>query len=362
MSADYSRQGRSDPDAYARYLAGMDSTMRQKVALTAAHLLGRGRIADMGMGSGAGSHALAALYPALEVVGVDVDPAMVQLARAKYQGPNLSFVAGDIAAPLFAPASLDGIFDSSVLHHVTSFGGYDRESAGRCLAVQADELAPHGVLIVRDFLDPGPGEVLLDIPGGDGDASSDPRLASTAALLERFAIEFRSLHETPGFPCTRIEPDPRPGWRRYRLSHTHAVEFVLRKDYRRDWESEVQEEYTYCTQPEFEAIFASLGLRVLASTPLRTPWIVRNRFVQRFALRDARTGDSLDWPATNYIIVGEKVPLGEGVRLRDAGDAAPLGFLELTSYRHRETGAVRDLVRRPNLSLDVLPWFEEHGE
>ena len=60
---DDSRQRRGDLEAYQRYLRGMDVSMRQKVALTAAHLLGQGWVADMGMGSGLGSRALAALYP-----------------------------------------------------------------------------------------------------------------------------------------------------------------------------------------------------------------------------------------------------------------------------------------------------------
>src|SRR5579863_7428092 len=156
--------------AYDRYLAGMDASMRQKVALTAAHLLCRGRVADMGMGSGAGTRALAALYPQLEVVGVDVDETMVALAREKHVLPNLTFVAGDVAKPVFEDGSLDGVFDSSVLHHVTTFGGYDHQNAARALAVQARALRDHGVLVVRDFVDPGPGEVLLDVPADDGDA------------------------------------------------------------------------------------------------------------------------------------------------------------------------------------------------
>src|SRR3954452_3867576 len=116
-NGDYEAQGRGALAAYERYLAGMDSSMRQKVALTAAHLLCEGRIADMGMGSGAGSEELASLYPALQVVGVDVSETMVELARAKYRLPNLEFHVGDIARPVFPPGSLDGIFDSSVLHH-----------------------------------------------------------------------------------------------------------------------------------------------------------------------------------------------------------------------------------------------------
>ncbi|HEX3346409.1 MAG TPA: class I SAM-dependent methyltransferase, partial [Polyangiaceae bacterium] len=222
---------RESRDAYQRYLSGMDASMRQKVALTAAHLLGRGRVADMGMGSGAGSRALAALYPQLEVVGVDVDPTMVALARERHTLPNLSFVVGDVAREVFPEASLDGVFDSSVLHHVTTFGGYDHENAARALAAQARALRDHGVLVVRDFVDPsrGPGDdVLLDLPADDGDDSGDPRTCSSASLFERFAREFRSLHARPGFAFGTLAP-ARPGWRRYRCAHKLAAEMLLRK-------------------------------------------------------------------------------------------------------------------------------------
>jgi len=356
-------QHRGDAQAYDRYLRGMDVSMRQKVALTAAHLLGEGRVADMGMGSGKGSHALASLYPRLSVMGVDLDPVMVERAQDAHRLSNLAFRVGDIAKPVFEPGSLDGIFDSSVLHHVTSFGGYDRESAVRALECQVPQLREGGVLIVRDFVDPGPGEVILDVPADDGDASEDPRICSTAALLERFSREFRSLHATPGFPLQSVDDTTklRPGWRRYRLSKTHAVEFLLRKDYRLDWEGEAKEEYTYLTQEAFEASFQRLGLRVLASTPLRNPWILRHRFQDHFAWRDAE-GQPLDPPATNYLIVGEKVRPGDGVRFEAARSHPSLGFLKLERHRHRGTGQVFDLVRRPFRTLDMVPFFEEGGE
>src|SRR5262249_14804807 len=194
-----------------------------KVALTAAHLLCKGKVADMGMGSGSGSHALAALYPDLDVVGVDVDPNMVALAREKFQLPNLTFEVGDIATAVFPPGSLDGVFDSSVLHHVTTFGGYDHQAAARALAVQAEQLRVHGVLVVRDFVDPGAGEVLLDLPAGDGDSADDPRTASTSVLFERFAREFRALSATPGFRFERVA-GAADGWRRYRVARKLAAE------------------------------------------------------------------------------------------------------------------------------------------
>lgn len=357
------QQRRDDLSAYARYLAAMDASMRQKVALTAAHLLCEGRVADMGMGSGQGSAALAQLYPRLEVIGVDIDPTVVELARRAHRLPNLSFRLGDIAAAVFPPESLDGIFDSSVLHHVTSYGGYRHANAADALAAQVEQLAPGGVLVVRDFLDPGPGQVLLDVPADDGDEGADPLSASTAALLERFAREFRSLSPEPGFPLSLVPPGPtgalpapRPGWRRYRLAHKHAVEFVLRKDYRADWDAEVKEEYTYFSQAQFEALFARLGLRVLASTPLRNPWIVRNRFAGRFALWD-ESGAPLPYPPTNYLIVGEKVKAGHGVSFRLEPVSGPPRYLRIEHHRDGVTGRVFDLAARPHPTLDIVPFF-----
>lgn len=360
---DYSPQRRGDAAAYDRYLRGMDASMKQKIALTAAHLLSAGRVADMGMGSGSGSEALAALYPSLDVVGVDINPTMVELASKKHTLPNLSFVTGDIAARCFDDASLDGIFNSSVLHHVTTFNGYDHEAAARALEVQSRQLRDHGVLIVRDFVDPGEGDALLDVRDDDGDDSDDPAHCSSAALLRRFAREFRPLAApplVPGFALEEVPGTPEcptsPGFRRFALTLKLAAEFILRKDYRADWATEVLEEYTYFTQQAFETICARLGLRLLASAPIRNPWIARNRFEGRVELRDS-AGRGLELPPTNYVVVGEKVPAGEGVRFEEAGPGEPLGFLVMEQFANAKTGRVMDLACRPHPTIDVIPWF-----
>ncbi len=319
--------------------------MRQKVALTAAHLPCQGRIADMGMGSGSGSHALAALYPRLQVVGVDVNPTMVETAGRQYQLPNLSFRVGDIARPCFEPGSLDGIVNSSVLHHVTSYNGYVYDRAAQALEAQVDQLAMGGCLIVRDFLAPEPGQVELRIP------------QSLESLWILFARQFRALlpEDQRGFGYEDRGEDER-GWRRLLVERRLAVEFLLRKDYTQDWEQEIQEEYTYFTQLEFEQHFSRLGLRVLVSTPLYNPWIVENRFEGQFTWFDL-AGQPLDFPPTNYLIVGEKVEASQGVTYRGRpGQNAPK-FLRLSSYQHRVTQKVYDLVCRPHPTVDVLPHF-----
>ncbi|PTL79948.1 methyltransferase domain-containing protein [Vitiosangium sp. GDMCC 1.1324] len=356
----YAAQHRGDADHYATYFAGMDASMQQKVALTTAHFPTRGRLADMGSGSGRGTYDLACLYGGLELVGVDINPVSVDMAASSYQRPNLRFVVGDIADPVFPPESLDGVLDSSVLHHVTSFNDFSLARLETCLDNQVRALRTGGVIIIRDFVIPdGPEEVFLDLSETDGASDGPVSGLSTAALFERFARDFRcSVNRNGPVPYTRLA-SPHAGHVRYRLALRAANEFVLRKDYRTDWDVELLEEYTYFSQAQFEASFRRRGLRILSSMPIRNPWILANRYEGRFHLSDT-AGQPLPFPPTNYLIVGEKVPPGAGVELREE-HSAPLPaphFLSLSAWRH-EDGRVFELVERPGRTLDVLPWFRQ---
>lgn len=378
----YTGQARGGASAYAAYYAGMDRSMQQKVALTTAFFPVHGVLADMGCGSGAGSYDLACLHDGLHVIGVDVAAESVAYARSRYQRPNLEYRIGDIADPIFPAGSVDGILNSSVWHHLTSFNGFALTQVRRCLANQTTALRPGGVLIVRDFVIPrGPAEVLLDVPEHDGAAAADGSDSSdssdssgssdssapaavrrimgmsTAALLSHFAATWRSSQNPDGpLPLQRLGP-VRPGWLRYRLSHRAAAEFVLHKDYRRDFAAECREEYTFWSQAEYEAALRDSGLRIIVSVELRNPWIVNKRFRGHFFLYDLHERP-LPYPPTNYLIVGEKVGPGQGVHFDLALRPKPEPrFLRLQLYEHRETGKHYELAERPHPVIDLIPWF-----
>jgi hypothetical protein len=361
---DYGKQHRGGAAAYEAYFAGMDASVQQKIALTTAHFPARGRIADMGSGSGRGTYDLACLYDGLELVGVDINPVSVQMSRERYRRPNLSFAVGDVAERVFPDESLDGILDSSVLHHVSSFNGFDVDAVMAALDAQVAQLKTGGVIIVRDFVVPeGPEQVHLDLPETDGRAEGDVAGLSAAALFERFARDWRSsLNRSGPLPYERLG-SPREGFARYRAASRAAAEFVLRKDYRADWDTELLEEYTYLSRDQFEAAFRARGLRVVVSAPLWNPWIVENRFTGRFHLWDL-DGRPLPPPPTNYLIVGEKVRPGGGVELveTESRERAAPGFLGLTFHRETRTGQVMELVERPHLTVDLVPWFEADGQ
>ncbi len=356
----YSNQDRGAISEYEAYFAGMDASMQQKIALTTAHFPPRGRIADMGSGSGSGTYDLARLYSGLELVGVDINPVTVDYSIDHYKAPNLEFVVGDIADRVFDTESLDGILDSSVLHHVTSFNDFDIGQVRRTLRNQVAQLKSGGVLIIRDFVVPDEADanVFLELPENNGAGDGPIPKLSTAALFEVFARDFRSSkNRESGVPFVRSD-SPRPGYAGFRTALRFATEFVLRKDYRNHWEPELLEEYTYFSQTEFESAFRSENLRIVVSMPLWNPWIVANRFRGKFFISD-ESGSTVHFPPTNFLIVGEKVGNGEGVSLARSDDPAhDPHFLDLKFYRHRGSGVVYELAERPNRTIDLLPWFE----
>jgi SAM-dependent methyltransferase len=367
MSTGYTTQDRGSENAYADYFAGMNQSMRQKVALISAYFPTRGRIADMGSGSGQGSYDLARLYPGLEVVGVDINPVTVGISRDTHRLPNLKFQVGDIADAVFQASCLDGILNSSVLHHVTSFNGFSRQKLEELFCNQVHALKPGGVLAIRDFLappgcrKPGVRPVLLDLFVNDGAPEGEPGTLSTAALFERFCATFRCFHhpEGAGIPFEKC-PGAEQGMQRYRVEHRMAVEFLLRKDYRDDWQVELQEEYLYYDQEEFEEAVHRHGLKLVLSRPIWNPWIVQNRFEGKCRLRDER-GRELPWPATNYLVVAEKPASAQavvGFREESLAAEEKPAFLKSESYRDKSTGQLWDLISRPGPVFDIIPYMD----
>ena len=362
----YEAQHRGGAAAYEAYFAGMDTTMWQKLAFVGGHfLLDPGsRIADMGCGSGSGTYQLALLQPQIRLIGVDINPESVRFAAERYQLPNLEFRVGDAAEPLFANDPLDGILSSSTLHHVYTFNNYSRDAVRRALLSHLQCLREGGVFVLRDFVSPAREDyVLLDLPERESRGPTPAELCD-ADLLLRFARTARPLDKQagPGFFVEEIDP-PEPGTRRFRLSHKWAVEFLLRKDYRADWDVELLEEYTYFTAAEFADELARAGARLLNATPYWNPWIVANRFVGHFRLSDEQ-GRRLPWPATNFVAMAQRVRSGGGVRLieRRAAEKAP-SFLQLTAMRDTSASGTQtfDLVRRPEPVCDLLVWRIAEG-
>jgi len=351
-------QKRGGEANYEQYYRGMDITESQKIALAAAYLPSKGVIADMGSGSGRGTFSIASLYPELFAVGVDITERSVAHASSTYQRENLAYVLGDITQNNFPPNSLDAILDISVLHHVTSFNNFDTQHLERLLDNQVKQLKPGGRLIIRDFvIADWPAVIKLSLTNQDGEPSGPIETLSTAAAFTQFAVQFRSS-EHPNSNVPRILVKGRePNFVNYELLARDAQEFLLHKDYRLSWEAECREEYLYWTQNQFLDALNSRGLRVIYAVEIHNPWIERNRFDGKVKLAD-KIGRPLEYPPTNFIIVGEKVAQAAGVDLNESShqSGAQFDFCKISAHHNTRSGEIFEMVSRPNQTAELVLW------
>jgi len=358
----YEKQNRGSQGEYENYYAGMDKSMAQKVALVTSYLALRGRVADMGSGSGKGSYDLAKLFPQLKIIGVDINPESVKYSGDNYKAKNLSFKKGDIAEKIFRRKYLDAIINSSVLHHVTSFNDFDVQRIFKLLDSHVDELCTGGIIAIRDFVIPKEDKnILIELPVNDGVQVGSPKDLSTAALFEVFCRDFNCANFPKGnLPYLLIKETKKS--KIFRVNNRLATEFLLRKDYREDWDVEMLEEYLYFTQMDFEREMLRRSLRILISRPIYNEWIIRNRWNGKAHLFEIDK-TPLGFPATNYIIVGKKVPHDHGVVIREkSAEVGVPKFLKISHYQHKETGQQWDVASRPGETIDVIPWFVRDGE
>jgi SAM-dependent methyltransferase len=97
--------------------------------------VGAGLVLDVGCGEGLLTRRLAARVDS--VVGMDIDPPTIHLARSVTPDANVEYVVGDVLAPPFSAAAFDAVFCVMALHHVDVSIGLQRMS---------DLLRPGGVL------------------------------------------------------------------------------------------------------------------------------------------------------------------------------------------------------------------------
>lgn len=359
MGTNYTGQDRGDKKNYQQYLEAMDAISVEKVASASVFFEPQkgNTIVDVGMASGTSTAILARLFPQMQIIGVDINPKMVQIAQDTYNYPNLFFRKDDGEKLLsFTEDSVNGFFNCSAIHHITSYNGYDSNRALNTLRRQVELLKDKGVLIIRDFVKPEEKEVIIELSSID-----KPNRPNDAELFIQFAETARSLAlvDERGFPIREINTTKKDS-RRFQAFYTDVVEFIRRKDYYANWDIELQEEYGYFTQKEFEEIFHELGLRIIISSPIYNQWIINQRYKNQFAIYDL-SGKEIGFPPTNYLIAGEKISGGKQIQLIRHLPVQEDSFMHFSSYLNRKTKKIYDVVERPNNVFDIIPFYKHEN-
>ena len=148
-----------------------------------------GRVLVPGCGLGHDVRAIAAQTDAAEVVGLDISPAALALARAQTSAGIGAHRAAYVEADLFdLPPSLRGGFDWVFEH--TCFCAIDPARRPDYVRAVAEALRPGGQLLAVFYLDPWGGDDKSRPPGG-----GPPFPTSREELDALFAGHFELLEE-----------------------------------------------------------------------------------------------------------------------------------------------------------------------
>ncbi len=345
-------------------LAKVDRAVIQKAWFTLSHLLlDKGAVvADMGCDDGAMAFCMAAMNPDITVIGVDRNKRQINKAREKYRLDNLKFEVGEAAGDVFGASSLDAIINSFVLHEVYSGSRYNERIVSDTLRKQFQMLKKGGTMFVRDFARPPPGNfVMLEMPDKPSFGESLDKL-SEADLLVWYS-QHAQPKQDPGCGGFFLEELPArlPGTRLFRLPHKWAYEFIMRKDDRARWETELPMEYTFFTMREFRKELIALGARVQYAAPhwdedeLAAKMGDPNKNAKVRIYSDE--GELLDPPATSYVVVARKMAERKSLNIEERRPSSSTeSSLRIEAMRNEKTGELVDVVKRDFSMSEIIPY------
>jgi len=229
-----------------------------------------------------------------------------------------------VTGTVFKPGRMSTIHTGSLTHEIRSYGGIEALIA--FIANRFEENEVGGNWINRDVVAPEnkDEEVLLWLNSGDGgddyqrtfDHITDPaarraelsehlQSLSTYARFLRFAQDFR--HEEGYQMGYAIEE--RDGKMYARLRMADACEFMAKKDYTDNWESENHETFCFWSFSDWKLALESAGYTVAPeSKTYKNRWIEKNRWDGKVALYRENAGalEQMENPVTTMVMVAER--------------------------------------------------------
>jgi SAM-dependent methyltransferase len=300
---------------------------------------------------------MAALNPKADFTGLEKSKRKVNKAKEKYKLPNLDFKVGDASSEIFEKESLDAIVNSYVLHEVYSGSRYNEQIVSDTLRKQFKMLKKGGIMFIRDYASPPPEEfVLLEMPDTKSTGKELSEL-SECDLLIWYAEHARPRQDAGcgGFFLEEL-PERYPKTRLFRLPYKWAYEFIMRKDDRKHWETELPIEYTFFTEDDFRKELRTLGARVQYSAPHWDEDMIAERFDGHFRLY-ANNGASMGHPPTCFVAVSYKMAERKSLRIEERRPSfSEKSSLKITAMRNKQTGEITDVVSRDLHVSEVIPY------
>lgn len=138
---------------HRQFFPDYDTRWARAIEILRGGVSDRARVLDLGCGPGSLTARLADSLDTARVVGVDLDPLLIELARAAHPAPSVRFVSADVlssgaALTLRAFGPFGAVVSSAFMHY------FDTEQLASVHAVIARLLAPGGLLVTVERFAP----------------------------------------------------------------------------------------------------------------------------------------------------------------------------------------------------------------
>ncbi len=298
-----------------------------------------GKIVDEGCADGALITLLAKDFPDSDIIGVELTSeftarCMERMRAGEFGGTFVHFHQRDLLEPIFRDRSVDTTICNSTTHEIWSYGE-KAASLERYLAYKHAQLREGGRLVIRDVVGPEDKDEEVYLWANDADGSNDEPLKSindreafrihleglsTHGRFVRFAEDYLADMRRAGRRGEETKVVYREeevdGLRYFVLRLKDAAEFISKKDYTDNWQSELNEEFAFRSFSEWKSLLGRIGFDVIenpnkksvSSRAFTIDWIVKHRFEGKVRLYKKEGGAlrEVGYPVTNMVLIGEK--------------------------------------------------------
>lgn len=316
---------------YNTYVREMDDIAELKFSETRSFIL-PGRIGDIGcaVGSWIKLATSESLLFESDFYGVEIARKLYDICQQRkengdFNNTNVFFLRKNaVTGHVFQKGSMKTIHTSSLTHEIESYG--NRESLLSFIKNRYEELLSGGVWINRDVVGPENKDQIVYLWLNDEDGINDFEVhsfsdktskktyldsLSTYARFFVFQREFRSAQKyLLPYSIENIQ-----GKNYLKLSLKDACEYLSKKDYTDNWDSEMHESFCFFSYSEWVGIMKETGFLISpGSHSYSNPWIIENRYASKAEIYTTssnlatQTADliRMPYPVTNMLLVGVK--------------------------------------------------------
>lgn len=298
-----------------------------------------GKIVDEGCADAALIVRLAEDFPDSDIIGIEITTEFTarcqeRMRAGEFGGTFVHFHQRNLFDTIFTDNSIDTTICNSTTHELWSYGDKEK-SIHDYLLKKYRQTRAGGHIVIRDVVGPEDKEreVYMKLAQDDGvdedifkvcdsRESLQEHLAqlSTYGRFLRFAEDFLKDMRISGKRGEEskiiFREESVDGQKYIVLRLKDAVEFMTKKDFINNWNSELNEEFAYWSFSEWKQALINTGFTVLenesdsmiASRSYTSEWIVDNRWKGKVELYDYVDGElkEVSYPPTHMVLIGEK--------------------------------------------------------